>query len=273
RGLPAGVSPELWNLEQPDAVRAIHRDYAAAGARLITTNTFGGTRVRLAMHGLDDRVVELNRAGAALAREAADESDALVLASVGPTGELIAPLGTLEPDQAEALFAEQIRGLAEGGADVILVETMSDPAELAAAVRAAQTTAPELEIAATMTFDTHLHTMMGVGPEQALEQITSLGVGILGANCGNGPGEIEAVMAVMAANRPAGVVLLAQSNAGLPHAEGDSFVYDATPQVMAGYALRMRELGVDVIGACCGSTPAHVEAMREALGAALPAQS
>jgi methionine synthase I (cobalamin-dependent) len=112
---------------------------------------------------------------------------------------------------------------------------------------------------------------MGVGPEQALEQISALGVEIVGANCGNGPGEIEEVMSVMAGCRPAGLLLLAQSNAGLPHAEGDSFVYDGTPEVMAAYARRMRDLGVDVIGACCGSTPAHVEAMREGLGAGLPA--
>jgi 5-methyltetrahydrofolate--homocysteine methyltransferase len=271
RDLPAGHAPEVWNLENPDAVRGLHADYADAGARLLTTNTFGGTRPRLAMHGLEERVVEVNRAGVALARAEADRVGALVLGSVGPTGELMYPLGTMEPEAAEEIFAEQARGLAEGGADIAIVETMSDPAELAAAVRGVRAGAPQLEVAATMTFDTHGHTMMGTSPAAALEAIADLGVRIVGANCGNGPGEIEAVMTAMAERRPDGVLLLAQSNAGLPVAVGDAFRYDGTPEVMAAYARRMRDLGVDVIGGCCGTGPEHIRAMRAALFEPAPA--
>jgi 5-methyltetrahydrofolate--homocysteine methyltransferase len=266
RGLPVGMPGERWNLERPDEVRRMHADYAAAGARYLTTNTFGGTRGRLAADGLGDRVLEVNRAGAALAREVADEAGILVLGSVGPTGELLEPLGTLSPGDARAMFAEQIAGLAEGGADTIVVETMSDPAELEAAVRAAADAAPGLEVAATMTFDSHLHTMFGTAPATALELIAALGVTIIGANCGNGLEEIATVMAEMAATRPDGVLLLSQSNAGMPRPDGDGFVYDGTPDVMADYAVRMRDLGIDIVGGCCGSTPAHVAAMRAALG-------
>jgi 5-methyltetrahydrofolate--homocysteine methyltransferase len=267
RGLPVGVPGERWNLERPDVVRALHSDYAEAGARYLTTNTFGGTRVRLEADGLGDRVVDVNRTGAALAREVASGSGSIVLGSVGPTGELLAPLGVLTRDEARALFAEQIAALAEGGADALVIETMSDPAELEAAVLAARDAAPGLEIAATMTFDSHLHTMFGTAPAAALELIAGLGVTIIGANCGNGLDEIGTVMAEMAAARPDGVLLMSQSNAGLPRPDGDSFVYDGTPEVMADYAVRMRDLGIDIVGGCCGSTPAHVTAMRAALDA------
>jgi 5-methyltetrahydrofolate--homocysteine methyltransferase len=163
------------------------------------------------------------------------------------------------------MFAEQIAALVEGGADVILIETMSDLAEVEAAFAAAAEIAPGLPVAATLTFDTHGHTMMGVSPERAAEALASLGARIVGGNCGNGPHEIGPVMTQMAQRRPAGVHLIAQSNAGMPRLSGADFHYDGTPDVMAEYALQMRELGVGVIGACCGSTPAHVAAMRAAL--------
>jgi methionine synthase I (cobalamin-dependent) len=195
----------------------------------------------------------------------ADRFDGWVLGDVGPTGELIAPLGVMEPGEIKAMFAEQIAALAEGGADVILIETMSDLAEVEAAVAAAAEAAPGLPVAATLTFDTHGHTMMGVSPDRAAEALASLGARIVGGNCGNGPHEIGPVMTQMAQRRPAGIHLIAQSNAGMPQLHGAEFHYDGTPEVMAEYALRMRELGVGVIGACCGSTPAHVAAMRAAL--------
>ena len=163
------------------------------------------------------------------------------------------------------MFVEQIAALVEGGADVILVETMSDLAEVEAAASAAAEVAPDLPVAATLTFDTHGHTMMGVSPERAAEALASLGARIVGGNCGNGPDEIGPVMTQMAHRRPTGVHLIAQSNAGMPQLHGSEFHYDGTPEVMAEYAVQMRELGVGVIGACCGSTPAHVAAMRAAL--------
>jgi 5-methyltetrahydrofolate--homocysteine methyltransferase len=265
RGIEPGGAAELWNVEHADTIATVHEEYAQAGARLVTTNTFGGTSARLAMHGLEDRVAELNLAGARIGRAVADRRDGWVLGDVGPSGELIAPLGVLEPDDAKAMFAEQIAALAEGGVDLILIETMSDLAEATAAVAAATETVPELPVAATLTFDTHGHTMMGVSPGQAAAALAGLGARIVGGNCGNGPQEIGPVMAEMADHRPPGVHLIAQSNAGLPKMHGAEFRYDGTPEVMAEYAVRMRELGVGVIGACCGSTPAHVAAMRAAL--------
>ena len=265
-GLMPGSSPELWNADRPEAMRVIHEAYADAGARLLTTNTFGGTRPRLAMHALDDRVHELNEAGARCAREVADRYRVLVLASIGPTGELLEPLGPLTPEAATELFAEQAAGLAAGGADILLIETMSDLGEVEAAVKGARQAAPQLPVAATMTFDVKRHTMMGVSPSQALQAISAMGVELIGANCGSGPEEIDDVMTKMAAERPAGVLLLAQSNAGLPALVEGEFRYGGTPEVMASYALRMRDLGVDVIGTCCGSTPAHTAAIRAALG-------
>ena len=149
-----------------------------------------------------------------------------------------------------------------GGADAILIETMSDLGEVEAAVRAAQAEAPGLPILATMSFDTNLHTMMGVKPGQAVTAIAAMGVPIIGANCGRGVDEMRIIAADMVAARPEGVFLMTQSNAGLPKLVGDEFLYDGAPEVMAEWATEMREIGIDVIGACCGSTPEHIAAMR-----------
>jgi 5-methyltetrahydrofolate--homocysteine methyltransferase len=270
-GLMPGASPEIWNVEHDDRLRVIHTAYADAGAQLLTTNTFGGTRPRLALHGLEERVHELNEAGARVAREVADASGVLAMGSMGPTGELMEPLGLFTHDQVVDLFAEQAAGLAAGGAQLLLMETFSDLGEVRAAVEGARRAASDLPVAVTMTFDVKGHTMMGVSPSQALHEIAATGVELIGGNCGSGPEEIEQVMTVMSAERPDGVLLMAQSNAGLPQLVGDEFRYGGTPEVMARYAVRMQELGIDVIGSCCGSTPAHTAAMREALGAGLRA--
>ena len=262
-GLTDGGAPELWNVEHPDRIEAILEAYAAAGSNLITTCTFGGTRPRLEMHDLGDRVFEINKAGAAVARTVADRHPgSYVLGDVGPSGELMEPMGTMTPEEAQELFADQIRGLVAGGADAILIETMSDLGEVEAAVRAAQAEAPGLPILATMSFDTNLHTMMGVKPGQAVTAIAAMGVPIIGANCGRGVDEMRIIAADMVAARPEGVFLMTQSNAGLPKLVGDEFLYDGAPEVMAEWATEMREIGIDVIGACCGSTPEHIAAMR-----------
>ena len=262
-GLTDGGAPELWNVEHPDRIEAILEAYAAAGSNLITTCTFGGTRPRLEMHDLGDRVFELNKAGAEVARTVVDRHPgSYVLGDVGPSGELMEPMGTLTPEDAQELFAEQIRGLVAGGADAILIETMSDLGEVEAAVRAAQAEAPGLPILATMSFDTNLHTMMGVKPGQAVTAIAAMGVPIIGANCGRGVDEMRVIAADMVAARPEGVFLMTQSNAGLPKLVGDEFLYDGAPEVMAEWATEMRGIGIDVIGACCGSTPEHIAAMR-----------
>ena len=265
KGLEAGAPGELWNLENPDAVRAAHAAYAEAGARLLTTNTFGGTRPRLELHGLGERVGEVNRTVAQLARSVADERGLLVAGDLGPTGELLAPLGTMTREQAQALFAEQLIGLVEGGIDLVLVETLSDLGEADAALAAAREVAPGLPVAVTMSFDTNVRTMMGVRPGEAVVHLAAAGADAVGANCGRGPDEMEIIAAEMMHTRPSDLLLVAQSNAGLPQLVGDHFEYDATAEDLAAHATRLAELGIDLVGGCCGSTPAHIAAIRATL--------
>ena len=262
-GLTAGGAPELWNVERPDVIKGIYQAYVDAGSQMFETNTFGGTRFRLKLHGLQDRVHELNYTGAALAREVAGD-DILVAGSIGPTGELMEPMGILTYETAVEAFAEQAAALEEGGVDLFVIETMSDLDEVEAAVEGCRR-ASDLPIATTLTFDTNFHTMMGVKPAVAIRTLADLGVQIIGANCGNGPDEIRRVIGEMVAVRPPGVYLMAQSSAGLPKWVDDDIIYDGTPEVMADYALDMAAMGVDIIGGCCGSTPAHIKAMKEAL--------
>jgi len=259
-GLTDGA-PERWNVERPDVVSSIHRAYVEAGSDFISTNTFGGTRNRLALDGLEARLAELNEAGARLAREAAGER--LVAGSMGPTGELMEPLGLLTPDGARESFAEQARALKAGGVDFVLIETMSALEEVQAAVEGAREAG--LPAVVTMSFDTHFRTMMGVKPQTALTAIAALGVRVIGANCGNGPAEIERIMTEMSQAKPEGVMLMAKSNAGMPRWKDDCITYGGTPGVMADYARTMVRLGVAVIGGCCGSAPEHIAAMRGAI--------
>jgi 5-methyltetrahydrofolate--homocysteine methyltransferase len=264
-GLEAGEAGEIWNVERPTAIEAIHRSYAEAGCQILTTNTFGGTSARLAMNALAERAFEINRAGAAVARIVADEFGILVAGDIGPCGELIEPLGVLSVADARAMFAEQAAALAEGGADFFLIETMSDLSEVEAAVLGARDAAPELEIAATMSFDTNLRTMMGVTPAAAATRLAELGVTAAGGNCGRGPDDMRTVATEMAQARPEGLLLIAQSNAGMPHLHGDTFEYDVGPQELAEHVLELRGLGIDVLGGCCGSTPEHIAAVAAAL--------
>lgn len=265
RGLDDGGAGELWNVERPDAVRECHAAYAEAGARILTTNTFGGSRPRLQMHGLEDRVHEINQAAASIARSVADEHGALVAGDLGPTGELLSPLGAMEPEEAQAIFEEQLRGLRDGGIDLVLIETMSDLAEVEAAVAAARSVVPDLPVVATLSFDTNLRSMMGVRPAQAVTALAAAGVDAAGANCGRGPEEMEQIAAELAGARPEGLLLVAQSNAGLPQVVGDHFEYDRSPADLAEHARALRSLGIDLVGGCCGSTPAHIAAMRDAV--------
>jgi 5-methyltetrahydrofolate--homocysteine methyltransferase len=265
RGLEPGEPGERWNLERPQEIERVHRSYAAAGARILTTNTFGATRARLELQGLADATADVNRAAAAIARRVADASGGLVAGDVGPSGELLAPLGTLSEDDAVELFREQIEALCEGGVDLLLVETMSDLTEAGCALRAARVVDPALDVAVTLSFDTNGRTMMGVAPERAVAAMGGAGALAVGANCGRSLDELEATMAAMREARPEGLLLVAQPNAGLPQLHGDAFRYDVGPEQLAAHALRLRDLGVDVIGACCGSTPAHIEAVARAV--------
>ena len=266
KGLTDGGAPELWNVENPSAIEEVLESYAAAGANLITTNTFGGTRGRLQMHGLEDRLFELNKAGAEIARKVADRHPGcFVMGDIGPSGELMEPMGTMTLDEAEALFADQIKGLVAGGVDAILIETMSDLQEVEAAVKASKSVAPELPIIVTFSFDTNLRTMMGVKPALAVKTLAAEGVRIIGANCGRGVDEMRVIAKELTEARPEGIYIITQSNAGLPKLVGDEFIYDGTPEEMAKYAQDMKQLGVNVIGSCCGSTPAHTAAMKAAI--------
>lgn len=265
-GLEQGDPPEEWNVLYPERIRKIHRAYIQAGSRVILTNSFGGTRFRLEMHKLQDRVVELNKAAAEIARAETDSAPhtVVVAGSIGPTGQLFEPMGTLTFEDAKKAFAEQAAGLAEGGADVFWIETMSDINEVKAAVEGARSVS-DLPIVATMSFDTHGHTMMGVSPAKAIETLSEMDILALGANCGTGSDELEeAVEAMRKANSD--ILLVAKANAGIPKVVGGGeIVYDGTPEVMAKYALNVREIGVNLIGGCCGSTPEHIRAMAEAL--------
>jgi len=266
KGLTDGGAPELWNVENPSAIEEVLEEYAAAGANLITTNTFGGTRGRLQMHGLEDRLFELNKAGAEIARKVADRHPGcFVMGDVGPSGELMEPMGTMTIEEATALFADQIKALVAGGVDAILIETMSDLQEVEAAVKAAKEVAPNLPIIVTFSFDTNMRTMMGVKPSVAVTTLAAEGVRIIGANCGRGVDEMRVIAKELTDARPDGVYIITQSNAGLPKLVGGDFVYDGTPEEMAKYAQDMKTLGVNVIGSCCGSSPAHTKAMAAAI--------
>jgi 5-methyltetrahydrofolate--homocysteine methyltransferase len=264
-GLLFGDPPEQWNVDpaRREHVRAVHRGYVEAGAQVILTNSFGGSPFRLRMHGLQERTFELNRAAAELAQAEAG-GRALVAGSIGPSGELFAPMGELTYEAAVAGFAEQAAGLAAGGADALWVETMSDLNEVRAAVEGARQAAPGLPLVATMTFDTRGFTMMGVSPAEAIAAMAELGLAAVGGNCGNGPDEIEAVIYAMRRARP-DLPLVAKSNAGMPEVLDGRTVYGGTPDVMAVCARRLRAFGAVGIGACCGSTPAHIAAMARAL--------
>jgi 5-methyltetrahydrofolate--homocysteine methyltransferase len=262
-GLSEGTAPESWNLTHPEKILDLHRAYLEAGSQIILTNSFGGSRFRLGKKGLQDKVHEVNRAAAALAKEAAGQ-EAFVAGSMGPTGELMKPLGTLSYVVAVEAFAEQAKALAEGGVDAILVETMSDLNEAKAAIVGAQR-ATDLPILCTLSFDTQRHTMMGVSPRRAAKEMWPLGLVAIGGNCGKTLDDMEEVLRQMGKAVPE-ATLMAKPNAGLPRLVDGQAVYDVTPQVIAKYALRYAELGAKIIGGCCGSTPAHIKAMAAALG-------
>jgi 5-methyltetrahydrofolate--homocysteine methyltransferase len=267
QGLEPGEAPETWNLraDRRDRIKAVHAAYVEAGAQIVLTNTFGASPIRLEVHGLSDRAYDINLAAAELAREAVG-SDVVVAGSMGPVGAFLAPLGPLTADDASEAFAIQASALAAGGVDVLWIETMADLGEVKAAVEGARRAAPELPIVATMTFDSHGRTMMGTWPRDAADAIASLGVTAAGANCGTGPAEIETAIEAMHLASP-GTALVAKGNAGVPRFVGTGTVYDMTPEMGAAHARRARTLGAMIIGGCCGTTPAHIRAMAEALRA------
>jgi 5-methyltetrahydrofolate--homocysteine methyltransferase len=267
-GLVSGDNPELWNATRADAVRALHRSFVEAGADIILTNSFGGNRRRLALHGLEGRVRELNRLAAENARAEADRAGrpVAVAGSVGPTGDLLAPLGELTEAEAIEAFAEQIEGLREGGADLVWIETMSAPEEIRAAAAAAARLG--MPYAVTASFDTAGKTMMGLAPAAFAGLAESFDAPPLafGANCGVGAADLLVSILAMSEARP-GAALIAKANAGVPQWRGAHIHYSGSPELMGTYAALAVDAGARIVGGCCGTTPAHLAAMRRALDA------
>jgi len=267
-GLQSGDAPELWNIDFPERVALHYQAFVDAGSDLILTNSFGGTHYRLKLHQAESRVAELNIAAATILRGVVNNCDreVIVAGSIGPTGEILAPLGDLQAEDAISAFAEQALALEQGGADVIWIETMSSQEEVEHAVRGAQQTA--LPIVFTMSFDTNGRTMMGVGAEDMMKLNHRLGVHACGTNCGIGASEVVAAILNMQASKPADSndpVLVAKANCGIPEFIDGEIHYNGTPEIMARYATMARDAGARIVGGCCGTSPEHVAAMRHAL--------
>ncbi|MFM2356337.1 MAG: hypothetical protein RLZZ528_2073 [Pseudomonadota bacterium] len=265
-GLEAGEAPELWNTAEPAKITSLYRNAVEAGSDLFLTNTFGGNASRLKLHQAQGRVHELNRIGAELGRAVADKADhpVVVAGSMGPTGEIMAPMGTLTHEVAVEMFHEQAEGLKAGGADVLWVETISAPEEFAAAAEACSLSG--MPWCGTMSFDTAGRTMMGVTSAAMVDLVRKLPNPPLafGANCGVGASDLlRTVLGFVAAGPEQPII--AKGNAGIPKYHDGHIHYDGTPDLMADYAVLARDAGATIIGGCCGTMPDHLRAMRKAL--------
>jgi len=262
RGLRPGQSPEELNLTMPDVVAGVHREYLEAGADIIVTNTFGGTRPKLEHYGLEERAREINARAVAIAKEVCGDR-AYVAASVGPTGLFVEPVGEVTFDAMAGFFREQAAPLIDAGADLITLETFLDIKEIRAAVIAIRELSPSIPIIAQLTFDNEGRTVLGTTPEAAAVTLAAAGADIVGSNCGLGPDGICAVMGAM--RGVTRLPLISQANAGLPKLVEGKTVFPGTPDDMTAFHDRLLELNVRVIGGCCGTTPAHIRAIKEAL--------
>lgn len=265
-GLVSGEAPEIWNFEHPDRITNLHQGFLDAGSDILVTNSFGGSARRLHLHNLQDRVIEVNSRAAEIAAEAGIRSgrEILIAGSVGPTGDLFEPLGVMTHNHAVEVFAEQMEGLKQGGADVAWIETMSATEEIDAALEAAY----EVGIAATVTvsFDTAGHSMMGVSPTNFAKAMVGhkYRPSAIGSNCGVGASDLTNAILELAPHAD-NIPLIAKANAGIPKIKGDSVVYSGTPDLMEQYACLAMDAGARIIGGCCGSRPEHVARMRKAL--------
>lgn len=265
-GLAAGEAPELWNTADPDKIVALHQGFVDAGADIILTNSFGGTRQRLKLHNAQERVHELNKAAAEIARSVADRADrkVIVAGSIGPTGELLEPLGAMTYAEAVDAFAEQIEGLKAGGADVAWIETMSAPDEIRAAAEAAIRVG--LPYTYTASFDTAGRSMMGLHPKD----IHGVAAGMaeppvaVGANCGVGASDILSSLLDMTEAAPQATVIV-KGNCGIPEFRGAEIYYSGTPELMGDYARLAIDAGAKIIGGCCGTSFVHLKAIRDAV--------
>jgi 5-methyltetrahydrofolate--homocysteine methyltransferase len=265
RGLKPGECPEALNFSNPEALVEVATHYVEAGAELITTNTFGGSSLKLHSYGLDDRTEEINRAAVeALKPVVADK--AYILASVGPTGKLLKPYGDTEPEAIAEAFNRQMGALVEAGADLICVETMIDLGEARLAIEAARSHSDDIPIIATMTFDATprgFFTTMGVTVEQACAGLVEAGADIVGSNCGNGIDKMVEIAAEFATHSSVPVII--QSNAGVPENKGGEVIYPESPEFMAARVSPLMDLGVAIIGGCCGTGPDHIRALRTSI--------
>ncbi len=272
-GLLSGDAPELWNETQPERIRTLHQSFVDAGADIILTNTFGCNRRRLMLHKAEERTRDLNRLGARIARGIADAAGrpVIVAGSVGPTGDILIPLGSLSEDDAMEVFVEQIEGLKEGGVDVVWIETMSAIEEMRAAARAAVKVG--MPYAVTATFDPAGRTMWGATPEAVaafLKELKPAPVAI-GANCGVGASDLVYSVLQITEAAPDAIVI-AKGNCGIPKFVGTEVQYTGTPAVMAAYAHLALDSGARIVGGCCGTSSGHLAAMRQALDTHQPGQ-
>ena len=267
-GAPAGCCNEFLCIETPDVIRTVHQSYLDAGVDSIITNTFGANRITLKRHGHENEAYQVNLSAAQLARDAAG-ADKYVLGGLGPCGDFLEPLGTLTADALKAAFAEQTRGLAEGGVDGFIIETMTALDEIKVAIEAIQSIS-DLPILVSLAYDPAgdtARTMMGVSPTQAAEQLTPLGITALGFNCGTlgMDGYVALAREYTATLEGTSVLLLAEPNAGRPQLEGDKAVYTLSPEDFAASLAKIKDMGALILGGCCGTSPAHLTAAVEAI--------
>ncbi len=279
-GLMTGDSPETWNFLHPEKIAALHQSFVDSGSDVFLTNTFGGTRHRLKLHGEQDRVYEINKRAAEIARAVADKAMqeqpgriVIVAGSMGPTGELFEPLGALTEQGGVEAFEEQAIALRDGGVDVLWIETMSAREEVAAAVKGAAKAG--LPIVTTCSFDTNGRTMMGITPADFAQFVQTLDPKPVayGANCGVGASDLTATIVQMAKAAQPGDVIVAKGNCGIPFYDDGKIKYNGTPELMAEYAKLVRDGGARIIGGCCGTSPEHLKSIRAALDDHMPGEA